>query len=233
MTIDRVGEAGGGQLVCDLVWSVGGDQRVAEVLAQHLGVVRRVGGDDAVDVGLRGGAHQVHNGDRGAGPGAGGGRRPQGGWVVEVVEQAVRHHRAVAAVGQLVGRQEHPLEPDPGRQPLAVDPALGQLEHLVGAVDPRDRPAGAGAGHAHGDVAGPAAQVEQRARAARQLREPGRHLVGEALVAFAEVGLGVGEGLVGVVHQLGLGRSGQGSGRVRGGGHAPVPTRPQGERAFT
>ena len=91
-------------------------------------------------------------------------------------------------------------------QPGVGDAPSAQRQHGLGAVDAVDDQGRTASRQPHHDVGGAAANVEAYAGGvAKGLDEA----VDKGLMGRCEVGVGVGQRLFVVVHQLGFGRAGQ------------------------
>ncbi len=126
---------------------------------------------------------------------------------MEVVECAGADGR-VEGAERAQGRigQEAALEGDPLRQRVVGDALPAERDHRFRAVDTDKHRARERASEARRDVGRTAGEVDHASAGDLvKLGEPLREVGDDGLVRVGEVGFGVRDGLVGLVHQFGLG----------------------------
>jgi len=142
---------------------------------------------------------------------------PQGGpqhlALVEMVQQAVADQQLEGWLeslrqglkGGVLQRQTLQQEAQQGPAVrLGLLPPEGRLQHGGGSIDRQHRQGGQSLGQAKADVARSAAQIDGPPRSQAAEVQPLQDGLQEGLVAAREISLGIGEGLLGLVHQLGF-----------------------------
>ncbi|MEN9495037.1 MAG: ribonucleoside-triphosphate reductase, adenosylcobalamin-dependent [Cyanobacteriota bacterium] len=180
-------------------------QRGEVIALQHGWRLGQIPLQQGLGGGAAGGPAQILDVDAGSG-----GRQlahglPEHGRVVQMVQQAVADHGAEAArqadIGQqVVGKAQAGLQVR-----LLCQCQDGQLEHGGGSVDAQHAGVGVTLRQEKADVAGTAAEINQTHTEAGG--EELLQTIDQGLIARTEVRGGVGERLLGVVHQLRLGNA--------------------------